>query len=197
MRRLLHSVVLTIVLAGLAPAAQALNPLFLSAKTGESSLTIGLAEGLGSEFVGDDGSFGLGLGVSLGKYVVFQAEYQDLGTVSAMGSPCTVVDPEVLCIAQVARLEADSTGVTLSFMPHLPLTKRLSLYGKLGYVSWDSDISAVQEASQQFLGTLEREDAVIGGGLRIFFPGPLGLFVEYENLGDIFEMISVGATLGL
>ncbi len=194
MRRLLYCGVLTILLTASAPAAWALNPLFATVKAGESSVNVDLAEDFASLIDGEDGSFAVGLGVRLGKYVVFQGEYQDLGTVSAAGPPCG--DPEDLCLTAPGQLEADSTGVSVSFLPHIPLTKRVSLYGKLGYVSWDSDISAVQTAGEQFLETLDREDALYGGGLRLAFPGPLGVFVEYERLSDIFEMISVGATFG-
>lgn len=194
MRRWLGCAMLLAFLVAVTPPAEALNPFFATVKAGQSSLDEDLVGDFGALIDGEDESYALGIGARFGKYVVFQAEYQDLGTVSAVGPPC--LDPEVLCIALAAPLEADSTAVSVSFLPHFPLTERVSLFGKLGYVSWDSELSAVQEAGERFFESFEREDALYGGGLRVALPGPVGVFLEYERLTDVFEMISVGATFG-
>ena len=141
---------------------------------------------------GDDTGWGLGVGLRLGRYLAFQAEYLDLGSSSGTGS-CSIED---LCIALVIPVEVDSTAITVTVLPHLPLSKRFSLYGKLGFVSWESDVSAIEDAGESFVEDFDDEDIVYGAGLRYQLLGPLGVFAEYERIADTFETVSLGATYG-
>ncbi len=93
-------------------------------------------------------------------------------------------------------MEADSTAISVTVLPHLPINERFSLYGKLGFVSWESDVSAIEDAGESFLEDFDDEDLVYGVGLRFQVLGPLGVFAEYESIADTFETVSLGATFG-
>ncbi len=136
------------------------------------------------------------LGLRFGDYLVFQAEYHDFGSVPGLGAPCPE-DALILCIDVVVPVEADSSAVSVSFLPQLPLGERAYLYGKLGVVSWESDVSeALDTGGRLFRDDVDGEDLVYGAGFRLMFPGPFAGFAEYEKISDAFESISLGVTYG-
>ncbi len=144
---------------------------------------------------GQDDSWALGLGLRIGKYLAVQAEYQDFGAVAAISSNICD-DPRTLCIQLAAPGQFDSTAISVSLLPHLQLYKRLYLYGKLGFVSWDSEVSALGDAGERFLQRFDGEDIVYGAGLRVIVLGPFGAFAEYERIANAFDSSSIGVTFG-
>ena len=135
-----------------------------------------------------------GAGFRFGRHLAVQAEYHDLGSTSGFRSACAFDEP--VCIAQAIPVEADSSAISLSVLPHLPLTRRIHLYGKLGVVSWDSDISVLDDLAGDFFEQRSDEDLVYGAGLRVELPGPIDGFAEYERIADIFDSVAIGATWG-
>lgn len=186
---------LALTLAGAAlPAAEAL-PLFATAKLGNASLDASFGDRFAQVIDGDDDSWGVGLGVRLGKRLAVVAEYQDLGSAPGVGAPCP--QSADLCPAVLVPIEADSTATTLSAQLHWPLLRqRLLLYGKAGVVSWSSDVSRVLDAAEQALDDYDDEGLVLGVGLRVNLPGPLDVFGEIERLAEDFELVAVGVTFG-
>ncbi len=132
MRRIHRIAFLSLALAALASAAFAQNPLYLTGRLGNTSFNADLGADLDQILDGDDNSLALGIGFRFGKYMAFQAEWHDLGKVPGAGLPCPV---DSLCIGIPVPLEADSSAVSVSFLPHLPLGKWFFLYGKLGFIS--------------------------------------------------------------
>ena len=192
MRRALPiTLFLAIAILALAPAAQA-GGLYFVGKLGSTDLSVDPADGFNSVLDGDDNSSSFGLGFKLGRWA-FQAEYHDLGNVSGFGSTCP---PEELCISVALPVEADSSAVSVTALPHLQLTKRIQAYAKIGFISWDTDISAVEAAGERFVETFSDEDLIWGAGLRVEVPGPVGAFVEYERIADTFDTVAIGGTWG-
>ncbi len=187
-------VLIALTLTVLAPAAFAGNPFYLVGKLGDTSLDVDFGRSFQQIIDGNDNSWSVGVGFKLGKYFAFQGEYYDFGAASGSGSPCD--DSTDGCIESQVPLEADSTAVSVTVLPQLPLSERFSLYGKLGFVSWESDVSEIQDAGDRFIDDFDDEDIVFGGGLRYQLPGPLSVFGEYERISDTFETFSLGATLG-
>ncbi len=197
MRRLLVaalSIAIFALLAALPTPAAAEFGLYAVGKKGTTSPDADLGESLRLLGGGEDDSWGLGLGLRLGKFLALQAEYQDFGSVPVVSGTCA--DPEVLCITLAAPANLDSTAISVTVLPHLQFYKRLYVYGKLGFVSWDSDVSLVGDAGERFLQSFDGEDIVYGAGVRVIVLGPFGAFVEYERIADAFDSTSLGVTFG-
>jgi hypothetical protein len=191
-RALLTTALLGMAALALPPAAQA-GPFYLFAKLGSTDTAIDVAGGFTDVLDGDDNSNGFGLGFKLGRHWAFQAEYHDLGKVPGFGLACAFEEPT--CVPGLP-VEADSSAVSVTVVPHVLLTRRIRLYGKLGYISWDTDISAVRDQGSEFLEQFSDEDLVYGAGLRLEIPGPIDAFAEYERIADAFDTVAIGATWG-
>ncbi len=196
MRRSYRTVLIVTGLAVLAQAAAAENPVFFTGKLGNTSFDADLG-GVFKQFIdGDDNSWSFGLGLRFGDYLVFQAEYHDYGSVPGLGSPCPDDGSFIVCVTEAVPVEADSSAVSVSFLPHLPLGERAFLYGKLGFVSWESDVSEAVAAGSRFIDDFDDEELLYGAGFRLMLPGPFAGFAEYEKISDTFETVSLGVTYG-
>ena len=190
-RAVLATLIVAAAVLILAPAARA-GGLYFVGKLGSTDTKVDVGTGFTDVLDGDDNSSSFGLGLRFGAWA-FQAEYQDLGQVPGFGSACA---PEDLCIALAVPVEADSSAISVTVLPHMQLTRRLQGYLKLGFISWDTDISAVEDAGSQFLEEFSDEDLVYGAGVRLEIPGPVGAFAEYERIADAFDTVAIGATWG-
>ena len=177
------------------PAAHALNPFYLDAKIGNASLDASFGDRFEQVLDGDDDTWAAGLGYRFGQYLAFELQYHDLGSVPGLGSQCP--QEAETCTALVVPIEADSSATTLTAQANWPIAgKRFYLYGKLGVVSWSSDVSAVFDGASDLVDDFDDEDLVLGAGLRVNFIGPFDGFAEIERLGDAFDLVNVGVTIG-
>lgn len=170
----------------LASTAGADGLFYFTGKIGTTSVDADVEESFNLILDGEDEGTAVGLGLHLGEHLAFELAYHDFGTVPGFASQC----PE--CLALTAPLEGDTTAVSLAFLPHLPITDSFLAYGKIGVISWETSLSALEETLDDY----SDEDVVYGVGLRYLLPGPLGVFAEFERFGDSFETVSLGATLG-
>ena len=193
MRQIYITAFILLTLTAAASAAGAENPLYLTAKVGNTSFDSGYDPGDPVNYLvdGDDGSWGLGVGVRLGKHLALQAEFQDLGSAPGIGHPCP---DDFLCLIPEVPVEADSTAISVSVLPQLELSERFSIYGKLGLAFWESDVSEIEVTPFPVSESLDGEDFLYGAGLRWQLPGSFGLFVEHERIADLFATTSVGVT---
>ena len=195
MQRSYRTVLIVLALAMLAASATAENPVFLTGKLGNTSLDANLGDSFSQVIDGDDSSWTFGLGLYFGDYLVFQAEYHDFGSVPGLGAPCPD-DALIICVDVLVPVEAASSAFSVSFLPHLPLGERAFLYGKLGFVLWESDVSEVLDAGSRFRDDFDGEELLYGAGFRLMLPGPFAAFAEYEKISDNFETVSLGVTYG-
>ena len=191
-RAVLATLIIAATALTLAPAAEA-GGFYFVGKLGSTDTKVDVDTGFTNVLDGDDNSSSYGIGLRFGRWA-FQAEYQDLGQVPGFGSACAFDEP--VCIATALPVEADSSAISVTVLPHLQLTRRFQGYLKLGFISWDTDISAVQGAGEQFLEEFSDEDLVYGAGIRLEIPGPVGAFAEYERIADAFDTVAIGATWG-
>lgn len=193
MRNLMFAcVVLSLLLS--APTAQADSGFYLNGKLGATSFDDNLDRALNQVVHGDDESVAVGVGLRLGDHLAFELAYADLGSATGTSSACS--DPTAPCIALVVPVEADTSALSLSFLPHLPISDSFFTYGKLGVVSWETKLTEVLPGFRGILRDHSGEDLVYGLGVRYLFPGPAGVFAEIERFGDGFDTVSLGATLG-
>ncbi len=193
MRQIYMTAFLLLILTAVASAAAAKNPIYLTAKVGNTSFDSDDDPGdpVNHLVDGDDGSWGLGVGVRLGKHLAFQAEVQDLGNAPGIGNPCP---DDFICLIPEVPVEADSTAISVSVLPQLELSERFSIYGKLGLAFWESDVSEIEVTALRFRESLDSEDLLYGAGLRFLLPGRFGVLVEHERIADLFATTSVGVT---
>jgi hypothetical protein len=187
------TLILGLVALALAPAAEA-GPFYFFGKLGNTDTSVDVTVAFTDLIDGDDNSASYGLGFKLGRHMAFQAELHDLGNVPGFVSTCPIEDS--VCTPEALPVAADSSAISLTVLPHLLLTRRLQLYGKLGVISWDTDISVVGELANDFLDRQSDEDLVYGAGLRFQLPGPFDVFAEYERIADFFDTVAIGATYG-
>lgn len=194
MTRLALPALLTLTLLAQVRPAHADGLFYLAGKLGSTTVNAELHNAFDHILDGDDNSSSFGLGLRFGKHLAFELAYHDFGAVASTGSACA--DPRELCIALVVPVEAETTAVSFTALPHLPVSDRFFVYAKLGVMSWETSLSDVVPELRRTIDNVEDEDLVYGVGVRYLLPGPLGVFAEFESFGDNFETVSLGATLG-
>jgi OmpA-OmpF porin, OOP family len=92
-------------------------------------------------------------------------------------------------------IEIENDGLFVAALAKLPLGDVFSLFAKIGYVTYDSDIS-VTNGVTDFSTTNSDEDLLLAGGCEFRLGGNFRLRAEFEkiNVPDAsFEIISLGA----
>lgn len=179
-------------LAALWPAtAFAGGPLYFTGAVLNASTQIDIQKDFERLVDDDDDGWSLGVGFHIGKHLAIEGLYHELGS----GNESSICNqPDVACIALVAPGAVDSTAVSVSILPHWPVTEHFSIYARVGIASWESDIT------QAFVGTnldtIDDEEFIFGAGVRFAVLGPLGAYAEISRIADTFETVSLGATLG-
>ncbi len=170
--------------------AEASGPFYVSGAIANASTDLDVSAEFQRLISDEDEGWSLGVGFHISRHLAIEGVYHDFGT----AREDTICTPDVLCTALVAPAKADSSAVTISILPHWPLSENVFLYGRLGIASWDSDVS---EAFSDFkLASVDDEELVYGAGIRFAIAGPIGAFAEIARVADTFETISVGATWG-
>lgn len=192
MNRFMTALTVVILAAAFPASASAGGPLYVTGAVLDASTDLDFEKDFGRRlFKDDDEGWSLGVGFHIGKHLAIEGTYHDLGS-AREDSICS--DPEVLCAALVAPSSVDSTAVSVSVLPHWPLNEHVSLYGRVGIATWESDVR------ESFAGTslrnVDEEELILGAGVRVAVLGPLGAFAEYSRIADTFETVSLGATLG-
>lgn len=184
----LKPLILTALALAVVPSSPAVADglFYLTGKIGTTSVDANIEESFNLILDGKDEGAALGLGFRFGDHLAFELAYHDFGSVPGFASAC----PE--CLALTAPLEGDTTAISLTALPHLPITDNFFAYGKIGIISWETSLSELEDTLDDYTD----EDLVYGIGLRYLIPGPLGVFAEFEQFGDSFETVSLGATLG-
>lgn len=173
-----------------ASSAAADGLFYLTGKVGTTSADADLGESFELILDGDDEGAAFGLGIRLGDHLAFELAYHDFGTVPGFGTACRQ------CLSPTVLLDTDTTAVSLTVLPHLPISEKLFVYAKVGIVSWETSTSDIAPGLERAFDDYSDEDLVYGLGVRYLLPGPLGVFAEFERFADSFETISLGATLG-
>jgi|GEM_PF-2370483 len=161
----------------------------------------------GADCEGDSRDNGLGLfaGYRFNRNFAVEVGYLDLGSVSADLDNTTVVNGARLDAEGQAQL--DATGLMASALISIPIGDRLSLFGRLGVLAWDADLSASASGTIR-LGnrsitfddlsedgrSRSGQDAAYGAGVRFGFNENLAIRAEVTR----FEVIDVNsAWMGL
>lgn len=142
-----------------------------------------------------DTSFSFTLGYQLTPNFALEGGYVDLGelTVSATsdGSGLLYAPGSVALKAAVDGLFFDVKGI-------LPLNEQFSLYGKLGLLKWDAEVTLSDVTGSLSESTDENDTFFgVGGSFNISNTMALNLdYTKYDLDGDDVDVLSVGIQFG-
>jgi len=197
MKQLTIVLAATLIAAVIPSTATAAGPLYVTGAVLNASTSVDLEADFQRLIDEDDDGTSFGVGFHIGEHLAIEGVYHDFGSVSDLG---ICGDPEVLCTALtapgalVAPTVIDSTAISVSVLPHWPVTKHFSIYGRIGVASWEGDVT--EAFSSNVLDSISDEELIFGAGVRVNVLGPFGAFAEFSRVADTFETISLGATLG-
>lgn len=189
-RRLLMITVGALLAAG--PLAAGESRWYVEGKLGQANVRADFGPPLfGWTVDANDAAAAVEVGYTVHRYLGIQAGYRDLGHYEGLPSPC--LEGQVCPLAQVVfnPAEAAISGFSLSAVPRWPVSERFSVYGKLGVLEWDADLSP-QLSGFPAVGFSGR-DLLAGIGAQYTFPKGLGVLLEYES-SDFLDGVSLGAS---
>lgn len=170
MRKPIMAALLLLTSGGAAVAAD--NGIYIGGSVGRADLQIDDVAGL-DDFKGDDTGFKLIAGIRPLDWLAVEANYVNFG------------EPEDTVGA--SRLKADGDGISAFAVGFLPVGP-VDVYGKLGLISWDSEIAGFDE---------DGTDLAYGVGAQ-FRVWSFSVRAEYEifDVDDVddLNMLSIGAT---
>jgi OOP family OmpA-OmpF porin len=125
--------------------------------------------------------FTIGAGYRFNRYVALEANYVDLGTATAS---IDVISPAVFNVKE----DIHATGETLDVLGSIPVSQRVSLFGKLGLFDYNikETLSSNVAIPLQNLST-NGSTYDLGVGVEISFTDRLGLragLTQYHKVGD-------------
>ena len=140
-------------------------------------------------------------GYAFNRYLAVQAGYHELGEYQGTGSGCpdnvdACVERLALCaegtecVEVLVPLEATASGLSLSMVPRWPVSDRFSIFGKLGVIDWDVDVSG-GFSNERIEGFSDRV-LLTGIGVRYDFPTGLSAVLEYQHLDFDSDSTSLG-----
>lgn len=138
------------------------------------------------EINGDDTAFEIGVGFAFSPYLSIEGSYQDFGKPYGYAG-CPI---DVLCIAIVpfSREEVSVDGWSVALRGALPVTDSLSVFGRLGFLSWDA---SARTQSLNDSGT----DVLYGAGIAADLSDRFGLQLSYEKAEVDIETVKLGVRL--
>lgn len=131
----------------------------------------------------DDASYAVGAGYAFTRNFSLEAAYQDFGSHSGE----TDCPPDFACLVIPVPTKADLTGISLSMIGSMPITDRLDVYGKIGFVSWDVDFDGISSAFDD-----SGEDLLYGAGLRGSINDHWHVFAEYRRVDLDISTAGIG-----
>ena len=146
------------------PAAHAGN-FYVGGSVGSSSAEVDRS--LNTRINFDATGYKLFVGYGAMRFLAFEAGYTDFGSPSeSFGNTSLDLDLKVGAVWAI--------GI-------LPATPRLSLYGRLGYSAWDSELTIDEPLEDPVTTNSDGNDLAYGFGIAYNITPKLGLQLEWEN----------------
>ena len=173
MRRVIGVIVLVL---GMATGAALAGPFYVGASLVESKVKV---EDSGFDFDSSDTSYKIYAGYQFFKFFGVEGSYLDFGSLNDDSGGIDVT--------------IDSTAWDAFAVGIIPLGSHFQIFGKFGWVFWDSDTKVSGSGSDSDSGN----DTAYGAGLEFIFGKHFGVRGEYEKYDikdtDNVETYSIGA----
>ena len=158
---------------------------------GRSEVGVNAGDAFDQVLDGDGNSRVYEVGFKFSDYFAVEAAYHDLSEVDGAVSPCAegVVCPDI-------PIRGKINALSLAVVPQYAITSRISIFAKVGIVSWGADVEDALDDFDVALEDLDEEDLVYGVGAEFQLLGRLSLVGRFESIGGDIETVSVGARIG-
>lgn len=175
--------VLAIVVVATVPASASETGFYLGAGLGPSSMEIkAFYPSLGDSIIQDGTAYKAFGGFRFLKFLAIEAGYTDLG--SPQGLERNVQEhPE--------RVEVAVNGWNAFVVGIIPVSNGVDIFGKIGMMSWETDITSVQDNEIYYAESYSGTDTAygIGAGFWVGMGFAIRGEVEWFKIGD-FETVA-------
>lgn len=174
-----------------ASPATAERELYVGFHLGRSGVEVNVDDAFDQVLDGDGNSRVYEIGYKLSENFAVEAGYHDLSEVDGAIRPCAegVACPDIPIRGKINVL-------SVAVVPQYAITGRISIFAKIGIVSWGADVEDALDDFDVALENLDEEDLVYGVGAEFQLLGRLSLVGRFESIGGDIETISVGARIG-
>ncbi|MCY3593402.1 MAG: outer membrane beta-barrel protein [Acidobacteria bacterium] len=182
---------LALVMVLTASPASAEREFYLGFQLGRTEVEVDADDAFDQVLDGDGNSRVYEIGFKFSDYFAVEAAYHDLSEVDGAVRPCA----EGVACSDIP-IRGKINVLSLAIVPQYAITSRISLFAKVGLVSWGADLEDALDDFDVALDDLDEEDLVYGVGAEFQLLGRLSLVGRLESIGGDIETLSVGARLG-
>ena len=182
---------LALVMLLTATPAAAEREFYVGFHLGRSDVAVNAGDAFDQVLDGDGNSRTYEAGFKFSDYFAVEAAYHDLSEVDGAIRPCA---EGVVCSDIPVRGKINV--LSLAIVPQYAITSRISVFAKVGIVSWGADLEDALDDFDVALEDLDEEDLIYGIGAEFQLLGRLSLVGRFESIGGDIETLSVGARIG-
>lgn len=189
MKHLASVIVALLAVASLSPAQA--GGIYYGGSIGQSTADVNSTDVGGSGLSGtaddSDRFWKVFTGYKFSQYLAVEATWEDLGQFSASA---LFIDPLGLLPNGDVSAVSESDGYSISTLGTFPVSDKLKIFAKLGYLFWDVETIVAFTGfglPDSIVGSSnDGQDMILGAGLVWDYTGPGQLRVEYEQ-ADVEE----------
>ena len=182
---------LALVLLLTASPAAAEREFYVGFQVGRTDVEVNVDDALDQVLDGDGNSRVYEVGFKFSDNFAVEAGYHDLSKVDGAVQPCAEGVP-----CSDIPIRGKINVLSLAIVPQYAVTSRISIFAKVGIVSWGADLEDALDDFDVALDDLDEEDLVYGVGAEFQLLGRLSLVGRFESIGGDIETVSIGARIG-
>ncbi|MXW01072.1 MAG: porin family protein [Holophagales bacterium] len=182
---------LAVVMLLTASPAAAEREFYVGFHLGRTDVEVNADDALDQILDGDGNSRAYEIGFKFNDNFAVEAAYHDLSEVDGAVRPCAEGVP-----CSDIPIRGKINVLSVAIVPQYAITGRISVFAKVGIVSWGADLEDALDDFDVTLDDLDEEDLVYGVGAEFQLLGRLSLVGRFESIGGDIETVSVGARLG-
>ena len=182
---------LALVMLLTASPAAAEREFYVGFHLGRTDVEVNADDALDQILDGDGNSRAYEIGFKFNDNFAVEAGYHDLSEVDGAVRPCAEGVP-----CSDIPIRGKINVLSVAIVPQYAITSRISIFAKVGIVSWGADLEDALDDFDVTLDDLDEEDLVYGVGAEFQLLGRLSLVGRFESIGGDIETVSVGARLG-
>ena len=182
---------LALVMLLTASPAAAEREFYVGFHLGRTDVEVNADDALDQILDGDGNSRAYEIGFKFNDNFAVEAAYHDLSEVDGAVRPCAEGVP-----CSDIPIRGKINVLSVAIVPQYAITGRVSVFAKVGIVSWGADLEDALDDFDVTLDDLDEEDLVYGVGAEFQLLGRLSLVGRFESIGGDIETVSAGVRLG-